>query len=57
MGVQEISMHNQFFSMFNIMLNDNVKACELMNDGTYKRIKNKKVKMNSQEYFIKKLTL
>lgn len=44
-------------SMFNIMLNDNVKACELMNDGTYKRIKNKKVKMNSQEYFFKKLTL
>ena len=44
-------------SMFNIMLNDNVKACELMNDGTYKRIKNKKAKMNSQEYFFKKLTL
>ena len=44
-------------SMFNIMLNDNVKACELMNDGTYKRIKNKKVKMNSQEYFFRKLTL
>lgn len=44
-------------SMFNIMLNDNVKACELMNDGTYKRIKNKKAKMNSQEYFFRKLTL
>ena len=44
-------------SMFNIMLSDNVKACELLKDGSYKRIKNKKVKMNSQEYFFKKLTL
>ena len=44
-------------SMFNIMLKDNVKACELLNDGTYKRIKNKLPKMNSQEYFFKKLTL
>lgn len=44
-------------SMFNIMLSDNVKACELLGDGSYKRIKNKKAKMNSQEYFFKKLTL
>lgn len=44
-------------SMFNIMLSDNVKACELWSDGSYKRIKDKKEKMNSQEYFFKKLTL
>lgn len=44
-------------SMFNIMLSDNVKASELLSDGSYKRIKNKKDKMNSQEYFFKKLTL
>lgn len=41
-------------SMFNTMLNDNVKACELLGDGTYKRIKNKKEPLNSQEYFFKK---
>lgn len=44
-------------SMFNIMLSDNVKASELMSNGSYKRIKNKKTKMNSQEHFFKKLTL
>lgn len=41
-------------SMFNTMLSDNVKACQLLSDGTYKRIKNKQPKMNSQEYFFKK---
>ena len=44
-------------SMFSIMLKDNVKACELLNDGSYKRIKNKEPLMNSQEYFFKKLTM
>ena len=44
-------------SMFDIMLQDNVKACELLSDGSYKRIKNKLPKMNSQEYFFKKLTM
>ena len=44
-------------SMFNIMLSDNVKASQLLNDGGYKRVKNKEIKMNSQEYFFKKLTL
>lgn len=44
-------------SMFNIMLKDNVKACRLLSDGTYKRVKNKQAKMNSQEYFFKKFTL
>ena len=41
-------------SMFHTMLNDNVKACELLGDGSYKRIKNKETPMNSQEYFFKK---
>ena len=40
--------------MFNTMLNDNVKTCELLGDGSYKRIKNKQTAMNSQEYFFKK---
>jgi polyphosphate kinase len=40
--------------MFDTMLKDNVKACQLLNDGTYKRIKNKNTKINSQEYFFKK---
>ena len=44
-------------SMFHIMLIDNVKASRLQADGTYKRIKNKEEKMNSQEYFFKKFTL
>lgn len=42
-------------SMFNTMLNDNVKACQLNKDGKYKRIKNKQQAVNSQEYFFKKL--
>lgn len=41
-------------TMFVTMLNDNVKACELLGDGSYKRIKNKQASMNSQEYFFKK---
>ncbi len=40
-------------SMFNTMLKDNVKACELLSDGNYKRIKNKLPELNSQEYFFK----
>lgn len=41
-------------SMFNTMLKDNVKACQLLSNGTYKRIKNKQPSLNSQEYFFKK---
>ena len=47
-------IQNIICSMFNTMLNDNVKACELLGDGSYKRIKNKQTAMNSQEYFLKK---
>lgn len=39
-------------TMFNTMLQDNVKACELLSDGSYKRIKNKLTPLNSQEYFL-----
>lgn len=39
--------------MFNTMLQDNVKAYELLADSTYKRIKNKLPELNSQEYFFK----
>ena len=38
---------------FNTILKDNVKASLLLNDGTYKRVKNKEPKLNSQEYFFK----
>ncbi|MGN1183456.1 MAG: polyphosphate kinase 1, partial [Faecalibacillus sp.] len=41
-------------NMFNMMLKDNVKACELKSNGNYKRVKNKEVELNSQEYFFKK---
>lgn len=41
-------------SMFNTMLKDNVKACKLLSDGNYKRVKNKQPALNSQEYFFKK---
>ncbi len=41
-------------NMFNTMLKDNVKACELKANGNYKRVKNKEVELNSQEYFFKK---
>lgn len=47
-------IQNIICSMFNTMLNDNVKACELLGDGSYKHIKNKQTAMNSQEYFFKK---
>ena len=33
------------------MLKDNVKACRLLEDGTYKRVKNKEPELNSQELF------
>ncbi|WP_027088920.1 polyphosphate kinase 1 [Thomasclavelia saccharogumia] len=39
--------------MFDTMLQDNVKAYELLADSTYKRIKNKLPELNSQEYFFK----
>ena len=45
----------RILSMFNTMLKDNVKACELMSDGSYKRIKNKEDSLNSQEHFFKKI--
>ena len=41
-------------NMFNTMLKDNVKACELKANGNYKRVKNKESELNSQEYFFKK---
>jgi len=41
-------------NMFNTMLKDNVKACELKANGNYKRVKNKDAVMNSQEYFFRK---
>ena len=41
--------------MFETMLKDNVKACILNSDGTYKRIKTKDTPMNSQEFFFKKV--
>lgn len=41
-------------NMFNTMLKDNVKACELKANGNYKRVKNKEAELNSQEYFFKK---
>jgi polyphosphate kinase len=55
--IRDEKVKKTILSMFNIMLKDNVKACELLYDGTYKRIKNKNEKINSQEYFFKKLTM
>ena len=43
----------RIISMFNTMLQDNVKAYGLLEDSTYKRIKNKLPEINSQEYFFK----
>lgn len=44
----------RIMAMFNVMLKDNVKACEMLSDGSYKRVKNKLDALNSQEYFFKK---
>lgn len=41
-------------TMFETMLQDNVKACELTDEGIYKRVKNTLEPLNSQEYFFKK---
>ena len=46
-------LRKRIITMFNTMLKDNVKACRLLEDGTYKRVKNKEPELNSQEYFFK----
>jgi len=48
-------IRQRLVSMFQTMLQDNVKACELLSDGSYKRIKNKQPALNSQEHFFKKI--
>lgn len=37
--------------IFNLTLRDNIKARELKSDGTYVRVQNSGVELNSQEYF------
>lgn len=37
--------------IFNLTLRDNMKARELKNDGTYVRVQNAGIELNSQEYF------
>ncbi len=51
--VLDTKLKKMLLNMFNIMLSDNVKASQLESDGKYKRVKNKKALMNSQEYFFK----
>lgn len=51
--VLDEKLKKKIVSMFNTMLQDNVKASRLLSDGTYKRIKNRKPALNSQEYFFK----
>lgn len=46
-------IRNQVITMFNAYFKDNVKACELLSDRSYKRVKNKEPKFNVQEYFLK----
>lgn len=52
--VLDEKIRNTIVNMFDIMLKDNVKACELKANGNYKRVKNKEPLLNSQEYFFKK---
>ena len=51
--VLDSKLKHKLLMMFGCMLNDNVKASRLENNGKYKKIKNKKALMNSQEYFFK----
>ena len=44
----------QILEMFNIMVNDNVKARHELSDGTYVKNKTDGEQLNSQEYFYKK---
>lgn len=55
--IYDESCRNKILSMFRIMLQDNVKACELGSDGKYRKVRNKKEKLNSQEYFFSGFTL
>ena len=51
--VLDSKLKHKLLTMFGCMLNDNVKASRLESNGKYKKIKNKKTLMNSQEYFFK----
>ena len=51
--VLDEKLKKRVVGMFETMLQDNVKASRLLSDGTYKRVKNKKPPLNSQEYFFK----
>ena len=55
--ILDMKIKKIILSMFNIMLQDNVKASRLLSNGSYKRVKNKLPAINSQEYFFKKFTL
>lgn len=44
----------QILEMFNIMVNDNVKARHELSDGTYVKSKSGEEQLNSQEYFYQK---
>lgn len=44
----------QILEMFNIMVNDNVKARHELSDGTYVKSKTGEEQLNSQEYFYQK---
>ncbi|MDD6667391.1 MAG: polyphosphate kinase 1 [Lachnospiraceae bacterium] len=55
--IYDEKIKKKILSMFWIMLNDNVKASVLGPDGKYKKIRNKKKKLNSQEFFFSGFTL
>lgn len=52
--VYDPKIKQTILNMFKCMLADNVKACKLLSNGKYKRIKNKNPEMNCQEHFFKK---
>lgn len=55
--VLDEKLKKRVVGMFETMLQDNVKASRLLSDGTYKRIKNKKPLLNSQEYFFQRTSI
>lgn len=49
--VKDENIKSRLKDIFEIMLNDNCKARQQKEDGTYEHVKNDKEKLNAQEYF------
>ena len=49
--IYDEDIKTQISYMFSTMLSDNVQAREMQSDGTYIKVKNHRIRINSQELF------